>query len=734
MNLKKIIKHIANPISWVILFEAFKKQKGYLKNQEHLDLAVKWLLRAQKENGGFVSRYSLISGYGDEFPEITGYIIPTILKYSKDSAVRAGKWLLQIQNKEGYFCDESGKKPMIFDTGQIIFGLLALYQETKDEKYLNGAVKAGRWIIKNQENNGSWIKFAYNNIPHSYYSRVSLALLMLWKITGDNNYKKSAIKNIDWVLSQQDKDGFYNNASFYRDNIAPLHTIAYTIEGVLESGIILDKKEYINSAFLALNKLVFLNETENSLPGFITKGWKKISRDVCLVGIAQIAILFFRAYELTKNEIYLKNAKKLVFYIKNKQIVSGLNQIKGALAGSDPLWGKYMPMSFPTWAIKFFIDALEFNKKYQNEYLKIAIFPNDPLENYLKKGEIRKDYWNPKGIFREIHVFDNSMHKLQEDDVKNFQFMAGNAKLHIHNGKNAKKILKKENIDVVRAYGLYFTAYMAKNLAKKIRIPFVVSLHTNYDDYRKIVVFGAGQYVKYLKQIIWKLLFEIKILKSAQKIIAVYNFAALYPRSLGIPQEKISIIYNKVSQEIFFQNKTIDKKTKFTLINVNSFIDAKNQEVLIRAVQYADFNLILVGNGPTRKKLINLAKKLNVQDKIKFIASVPNIELPNIYNQCHAYASIIKIGGIGIGAIEAMACGLPIITGKSDRENEPELLGFDNCIFVKNNPKDIAEKISHLMIDKKYYDEMSQKSLNIYSQINGEKMAQKEKELYLNIL
>ena len=60
---------------------------------------------------------------------------------------------------------------------------------------------------------------------------------------------------------------------------------------------------------------------------------------------------------------------------------------------------------------------------------KLCVLPNDPLAAYLKKGEIKERYFNPKNIFDEIHVISLFDSDEKEENVKEF---AGKAKLKIH--------------------------------------------------------------------------------------------------------------------------------------------------------------------------------------------------------------------------------------------------------------------------------------------------------------
>ena len=354
-----ILKHFCNPKSFSIFFNSFLNQNKYITNDSAINSAIAWLLNIR--NKGFPAKYSILHGMGNDFPETTGYIIPTLIKYNKPACIKAGDWLIEIQNEDGSFgTDNNLQDKKIFDTSQTIFGLLSLYKETSDRKYLDSAYLAADFIVKNQEPNGSFIKYAYNNIPHSYYTRTAYALLLLDK----DKYQKSAERNIRWTISNQQENGFFSHSSFNKNESSPLHTIAYTIEGILKSGIILNNQNYISVAKKSAD--MFLNK---ELYSFYDSKWNIKDSSKCLTGMAQISIIFLNLYEITKDIKYLLNAKKINRYLKKKQIHSKYKLIDGAIPGSYPINAKYMPFSYPNWSAKFFIDSLVLENKYTEDYL-----------------------------------------------------------------------------------------------------------------------------------------------------------------------------------------------------------------------------------------------------------------------------------------------------------------------------------------------------------------------------
>lgn len=344
-----------------------QRSSKILSNRTHLQAAIDWLLVANQAvlTKGFACKYSLYSGWEEAYPETTGYIIPTLLRYSQYSDYRwgeilqavndSGEWLLSIQRSDGSFPGYKSNDSIIFDTGQIIFGLISLYKQTQNSKYFTAAVKAGDWLANQQEPDGSWVRFTYNQLPHTYHSCVAWALLALFEISKQNKHKQSAIKNLDWVVSQQQDNGWFNYFSF-SPGPAVLHTIAYTLQGLLESGILLSDDKYIRASQKTADKLLELNK-KSILSSFYDDHWLPISDNKCLTGLAQMGIIWLRLFGLTQKREYMSSGYQLFSFLKSKQQLNSKNTgIKGGIAGSDPIWGDYLPFVFLNWSAKYFID------------------------------------------------------------------------------------------------------------------------------------------------------------------------------------------------------------------------------------------------------------------------------------------------------------------------------------------------------------------------------------------
>ena len=135
--------------------------------------AVSGLIAAQNvgKDDGFASRYHVRDGWYSSYPEVTGYIIPTLIKYGEkngradlvERTLKAADWLLSIQMDSGAFqgrlVDDRPITAVIFNTGMILFGLVSSYKKTGDQKYIQACRKAADWLVENLDSDGAWRRF-----------------------------------------------------------------------------------------------------------------------------------------------------------------------------------------------------------------------------------------------------------------------------------------------------------------------------------------------------------------------------------------------------------------------------------------------------------------------------------------------------------------------------------------------------------------------------------------------
>ena len=151
-----------------------------------------------------------------------------------------------------------------------------MYQESNQERFLKAAICAADWLLENQSSDGYWQDYQGYGSLRSIDARVSWALLSLYEIVKKNKYKEAACRQLDWVIKHQLLNGWFDNCFFYSDRNPVTHTIAYVVEGLLESAIILNQDHYYLAAKLTADVLLSCILPSGYIPGKFDKFWHPV--------------------------------------------------------------------------------------------------------------------------------------------------------------------------------------------------------------------------------------------------------------------------------------------------------------------------------------------------------------------------------------------------------------------------------------------------------------------------
>lgn len=348
-------------------------------SEEVLNSVILWILNAQRTDGGIAAYYSLLTGYSESYPEVTGYIIPTLYEFARRTrdhrirvaAERSTRWLLSLQMPSGAFpagLHGAGAQPSVFNTGQILQGLVCGSIETNDVDIRNAAIAAGDWLVSVQQPDGSWSgPGAYQGASHAYYSMVSWALAELSECASDHRYGLAAERNLDWVLSHFQPSGWVDGINL-RGHLNYLHFIAYVLQGVLECAILRRRDDAIRAAEKSAWVLLRKFETNKFLAGAYEADFKRGHQFTCLTGNAQMSCVWLRIFEVTDDLRYLNAALKMNEMLKQLVPVPGSRGIAGGVSGSYPVWGLYQPLRYISWGCKFFADALLLEQRLKRSF------------------------------------------------------------------------------------------------------------------------------------------------------------------------------------------------------------------------------------------------------------------------------------------------------------------------------------------------------------------------------
>ncbi|MGD8495337.1 MAG: terpene cyclase/mutase family protein [Gemmatimonadales bacterium] len=351
--------------------------------------AASWLTRAQDAtgDGGVAGRYRLDSGWSSSYPETTGYLIPTFLRLHagghsgfEERAERALDFLLRLQLPSGAFpggeVAENLSEPSVFNTAQILHGLLAWAAHTGDAATGEAAGRAGEWLVSVQDEDGAWREHVYRGTPTTYVAHASCWLAEAGRQLDRPEFLAAAGRHLDWVLGHQDPaTGWFDLCGFseadHRARQSVTHTIAYTVWGVLFAAEVLHRDDGIAAARRAAEAIGRRLASDGRLAGVLDHEWRPRADWTCVTGNCQMALIWQRLARRAgatgeageagggATADYQSWARRALELAAGSQsLTSAEDGIRGGLPGSDPVWGDYIYAAFPNWAAKFFLDAL----------------------------------------------------------------------------------------------------------------------------------------------------------------------------------------------------------------------------------------------------------------------------------------------------------------------------------------------------------------------------------------
>ncbi len=362
-----------NVMAWALP----RRRQRPVTPEQALAAAAAWLARAQDATGcGGVSAYydAAKQAWVGAYPETTGYVIPTLLRYALVSddetyrarALRMAAWESDIQLADGGVragtLDAREVVPTIFNTGQVLFGWLAAWQATGDTRFRDSLIRAADWLVTAQDADGAWRRFASpfaKPSVNAYNTRVAFALAEVGHALEERRYLDAAVRNADWALTRMQANGWLADNDL-QDNARPLtHTIAYATRGLLEVGRIAAEPRFTNAAERVARAVVQTQRRDGALPGRLDRNWSPAARWTCVTGNVQMAIIWQLLGRQTGDTVWQAAADRAIDFTLGIQNMTARDPaVRGGLPGSHPRRGGYMRHRYPNWAAKFFMDAL----------------------------------------------------------------------------------------------------------------------------------------------------------------------------------------------------------------------------------------------------------------------------------------------------------------------------------------------------------------------------------------
>lgn len=317
-------------------------------NDTTFEMAIQWIHHnTTSEKRGIV----ITNVQRSLYPEVTGYYIPSLLYAGEVELAKSfAKTLCDIQKSDGSWYDANDKDPFIFDSGQILKGLIAIrdLMPEVDSHIIRGI----DWMLSNMNHEGRLVQpdsslwgqddTHCDELIHIY---ALSPILEAAKVFNRPDYAEKVNKILDYYILN------------YRERIVHFslfsHFYAYVIEGLIDCGRIEIAKE-------AMVNFEPYRKANGALCAYNNVNW------VCSTAMFQFAIIWYKLGDKEK-------ADRTYQYACSLQNPSG--GWYGSYANSklayysNRLWAKlkltrtmYLKDEEISWAVKFYLDAKRYKE------------------------------------------------------------------------------------------------------------------------------------------------------------------------------------------------------------------------------------------------------------------------------------------------------------------------------------------------------------------------------------
>ena len=282
---------------------------------------------------------------------------------------------------------------------------------------------------------------------------------------------------------------------------------------------------------------------------------------------------------------------------------------------------------------------------------------------------------------------------------------------------NALKALKNRFDLVITQLHLFHLASYTGLLSKTLGKPWVVKVHDMMFDPTLPMSVSEKAFINSCYRLFVRASYELFLRgvgKKADKLFVLTRELQSLLQAYGYLPDKVAVSPNGVDTKLF--SPPVSKGSclhRKTLLYVGSMMPEDGLLYLVKAFsllnQEKELSLTLVGDGPERLKLIELVKKLNLEQKVIFHGHVPYKLIPEFIRESYIGIGPLRLSPINYYTIptkilEYFACGKPVVSSPVSKDI---LIDESTGFVVKDvSPRNIAEKLSIMIEDEKLTREM----------------------------
>lgn len=255
---------------------------------------------------------------------------------------------------------------------------------------------------------------------------------------------------------------------------------------------------------------------------------------------------------------------------------------------------------------------------------------------------------------------------------------------------------RDRRIDVIHAHAPLPCGHAAMLLNQELGLPYVVTVH-GLDAYSDVQVRGrAGQWCRRVSQLVYR---------SAKQVICISEQVREQVLNGGVKSAHTCVVYNGADPEMFAPGRETPSAQPI-ILSVGNLIPTKGHAVLLRAldvikVKHPTVTCEIVGTGPEREHLQQLARQLKIDDRVRFLGRKSRRDLADAFRRSTLFALPSYYEGLGCVYLEAMASERVAIGCRRQGIEEVIQHGSNGWLVDPESFEDLATGLSALLSNSK---------------------------------
>ncbi len=247
--------------------------------------------------------------------------------------------------------------------------------------------------------------------------------------------------------------------------------------------------------------------------------------------------------------------------------------------------------------------------------------------------------------------------------------------------------------DVIHAHNIFYGGHVAASIRAKRGVPVVLTEHSS--SYIENLIIFPGQ-PKIIRDVLTHIDSRLAVSGNLARAVGVYA-----------PDRAVDVIGNIINVTFFTPAPTPPAQAPFVFCSISNFAKQKLLDVLIDAFAIGflgkDARLVLGGDGVLRRQMEMRVHQHGLTKQVEFTGLLSREGVRDLLHRSHALVSSSFVETFGVTLIEAMACGLPVVSTRSGGPDD--FVDDDNGILVPTRDVNaLADAMRRLRANYSAYD------------------------------